>query len=131
MVSLMSNITVRARGPLGPAAVWERYARPATWSSWSPQIRHVDCHRERLAAGVEGRVVGPLGIAVPFTVDEWDDAERRWTWTVRFGPVRLRLEHGVDARAEGSSTFVRIHGPAPIVLPYLPLARLALHRLLR
>jgi hypothetical protein len=131
MVNLTVAVTVRARGPLAADAAWERYARPATWPTWSPQIRRVECAHDRLAAGVTGRVIGPLGVAVPFVVDDWNDAARRWTWTVPVGPVELRLDHGVDGGDDGSSTYVRVHGPAPIVLPYLPLARWALHRLLR
>ena len=131
MVNLTVAVTVRARGPRPSAEVWERYARPATWPAWAPQIRHVQCRHDRLGIGSEGRVVGPLGLTVPFIVDDWNDADRRWTWTVRLGPVGLRLEHGVDSDRAGSSTFVRVHGPAPIVLPYLPVARLAVHRLVR
>jgi hypothetical protein len=29
----------RVTGPLPPERVWERYAAPARWSGWAPQIR--------------------------------------------------------------------------------------------
>jgi hypothetical protein len=128
----MVDVTVRAQGSLAPDAAWERYAVPAVWPDWSPQIGRVECSHARLVEGAHGRVFGPLGIVgVPFAVDSWDDDRRRWSWQVRLGPVRLLLEHGVDARGAGSATFVRVHGPAPLVLGYLPLAKLALRRLVR
>jgi hypothetical protein len=127
----MAAVTIRARGPLDAATAWERYARPARWPSWSPQIRHVDYPGDRLEPGATGRVVGPAGVAVAFTVDEFDDTTRTWSWTVRLPLVRLRLAHGVTSDARGCATWLRMNGPLPLVLCYLPLARLALHRLVR
>lgn len=125
----MATLTVRAHGPVPPDEAWDRYARPARWSSWSPQITRVSYPDERLSAGGAGRVHGPLGLSVDFRVDTWDDAERVWSWTVRRGPVRLRLEHGVTARGAGSETWLRASGLLPLLVGYLPVARFALHRL--
>ena len=122
-------VIVRSHGPVDAGEAWDRYARPSRWPMWSPQITRVSCGVDRLFTGVTGRVHGPLGAWVDFVVDEWDDAARRWSWTVRRGPLRVRLDHGVDVRGSGSSTFVRVHAPLPIALGYVPLAKLALHRL--
>ena len=122
-------MTVRAEGPIDPNEAWDRYARPARWSMWSPQITRVSCAVDRLSTGVTGRVYGPLGVSVDFVIDSWDDAARRWTWTARRGPLRVRLDHGVDAAGSGSATWVRIHALLPIALGYAPLAKCALHRL--
>jgi hypothetical protein len=127
--AVMTTLSTRASGPRPAEDAWERYARPALWSSWSPQIRRVATDAERLHAGATGRVYGPVGVSIDFVVDEWDEAARRWSWTAHRGPVRLRLEHGVDADGPGSSTFLRVHGPLPVVFGYLPVARFALHRL--
>jgi hypothetical protein len=128
----VTTTTLHATGPLDPAAVWERYAVPAHWPEWSPQITGVELPVPRLAAGVGGRVRGPLGVALPFVVDEVDEEARTWAWTVTAGPVRLHLVHWVTAApGGGSTTGLRTTGPAPVVLAYAPLAQLALSRLVR
>jgi hypothetical protein len=128
----MTTLTLHATGPVDPAEVWERYAVPGRWPEWSPQITGVDVPSERLVAGAAGRVRGRFGVAVPFRVDDVDEAGRRWAWTVHVGPVRLRLLHWVRSAPDGGATTgLRITGPAPLVLGYAPLAHLALRRLVR
>src|SRR3712207_7069261 len=36
---LVTTLTLHTTGPIGPDEVWERYAVPARWSQWAPQIR--------------------------------------------------------------------------------------------
>lgn len=120
-------VTLRTRGSAAPDTAWERYADLRQWSDWSPQITGVEAASMVLQPGLTGRVVGPLGIRVPFEVLSVGD--RRWTWEVRPPGLRLRLEHGVEADGEGSATWLRMRGPAPVVLGYAPLALLALRRL--
>ncbi|MGY1622345.1 SRPBCC family protein [Geodermatophilus sp. SYSU D00965] len=128
----MSVLTLHATGPEAPAEVWERYAVPARWPEWAPQITGVELPVPRLAAGVHGRVRGPLGVALPFVVDAVDEPARRWSWTVALGPVRLHLLHWVAEGPDGGSTTgLRMAGPAPLVLGYAPLARWAIGRLVR
>ncbi|MGY1822549.1 SRPBCC family protein [Geodermatophilus sp. SYSU D00079] len=128
----MTVLTLHATGPEPPAEVWERYAVPARWPGWAPQITAVEFPVARLASGSRGRVRTPLGLALPFVVDAVDEAARRWSWTVSVGPVRLRLLHWVAEGPDGGSTTgLRIDGPAPLVLGYAPLARLAIGRLVR
>jgi hypothetical protein len=123
-------LTLHATGPAAPAEVWERYAVPARWPEWAPQITGVDVPVPRLVAGVEGRVRGPLGLALPFVVDAVDEAARQWSWTVTLGPVRLHLLHWVAEGPDGGSTTgLRVDGPAPLVVGYAPLARWAIGRL--
>lgn len=131
MVGVQTSLS--ARGPAAPDEVWDRYARPARWPQWSPQIRRVSTDGGAvLAAGDTGQVYGPLGVSVRFRVDEIDHQARTWSWTVWRGPVRLRLEHSVIAHgAGGSATGLTIEGPAVVVLGYLPLAQLALQQLVR
>ncbi|MGY1640281.1 SRPBCC family protein [Geodermatophilus sp. SYSU D00703] len=128
----MTVLTLHATGSAPPAEVWERYAVPARWPEWAPQITGVELPVPRLAAGVHGRVRGPVGVMLPFTVDAVDEPARQWAWTVFLGPVRLHLLHWVAEGPDGGSTTgLRIDGPAPLVLGYAPLARLAMGRLVR
>ncbi|MDP5185005.1 SRPBCC family protein [Blastococcus sp. BMG 814] len=128
----MTTLTLHATGTAAPAEVWERYAVPARWPGWSPQIIGVELPVDRLAPGVTGRVRGPLGLAVPFTVEQVDEAARRWSWRVAVGPLGVRLLHWVAEGPDGGATTgLRLTGPAPLVLAYAPAARLALARLVR
>jgi Polyketide cyclase / dehydrase and lipid transport len=128
----VSEQTLTATGPVDPAEAWERFMRPERWPEWSPQITGVESSAPRLAAGVTGTVRAPLGIGLPFVVDEVDEAARRWTWQVRSGPVHLRLEHWVEATADGGTTTgLRVSGPGLLVASYAPLAEVALQKLVR
>ena len=127
----MTTTTLHATGPLPPAEVWERYRLLDRWPDWAPQITGVDCPQRELTAGARGRVRG-LGVPLPFTIDSVDPAHRSWSWTVGVGPVRMRLHHWVAAGPDGGTTTgLRTTGPAPVVIAYAPLARWALHRLVR
>jgi hypothetical protein len=115
---------------LAPAdQVWERYARPALWASWSPQIRRVEVDAERIAPGLQGLVRGPLGLGVRFQVQAVDEPARTWSWRASLGPATLLLHHSVSRTETGSMTTLTIKGPVPLVLGYLLPARLALGRL--
>lgn len=131
----MSTVTLRTRGDAAPDTAWERYADPALWSSWSPQIQRVDLDAPRLVTGARGTVRAGLlprpTLPVPFTVLEVDEPARTWAWRVRVGPVSLHLEHGVVPEPGGCATWLTVRGPAPVVAAYAPLARLALGRLVR
>lgn len=128
----MTTLTLHATGTVEPAEAWDRYAVFARWPEWSPQITGVDVDADRIAQGVTGRVRGPLGLALPFLVDEADEASRRWTWSVFAGPVRLQLTHWISPGPDdGTTTGLRVHGAAPLVAGYAPLALLALQRLVR
>lgn len=124
------ELTVRGRRD--PGDVWDGYVRPARWPEWSPQIRSVDYARERLAPATTGVVRGVGGVLVPFevlAVSESDVRSRSWTWRARVLGVALEFTHVVEPDAAGTVTRLLVTGPLPLVLPYLPVARLALHRL--
>jgi hypothetical protein len=123
--------STRATGPRPAEEVWLRYAEPARWPSWVPQIRAVETAAARIAPGATGTVRGPLGLPVRFTISEVDESARRWAWDVRVGPVRMHLRHGVEPDPRGAATWLVIRGPAPVVAAYLPVARVALGRLVR
>lgn len=120
-----------ATGPLPPATVWERYAKPSVWSSWSPQIVRVECAQDRLAAGLTGRVHGLFGVTADFEVVTVDEQRRTWSWRATTGPVTLTLHHAVLEVGPGTQTTLEFDGPALAVLPYALVAQVALRRLVR
>jgi hypothetical protein len=133
----MATLTLHAHGVATVTVAWERYADPALWATWAAQIQRVDTTMSRLVVGGTGTVRAGLvsrpTLGVPFEVLEVDESKREWAWRVTFGPLHLRLEHGVaeplPGHPEGSSTWLRIHGPLPVILAYAPVARHALGRL--
>ncbi|MFR9722762.1 SRPBCC family protein [Streptomyces sp. MS19] len=128
----MTTVALRASGRADAALAWERYARPALWPAWSPQIRGVRTDGERLVAGLTGEVVTFFGVRVPFTVEAVDEARRAWTWRARLGPFGIRLHHTVTARPGGGTvTGLRAEGAAPVVTAYAAPAYVALRRLVR
>ena len=129
--------SISATGACPADAAWERYADLDRWPDWAPQISGVavtvpagDGPSRRIAPGMRGtvRAVGLLHVA--FEVLEVDEVARTWSWRVRVGPVRLHLDHGVEATAAGGTrTWLRTTGPAAVVAPYTPVALIALHSL--
>ncbi len=131
----MGTLTLRTNGPASAYTVWERYADPAAWSTWAPQIQRVDTAMQRITASGIGVVRAGLlprpTLGVPFEVLSVDEPAMEWSWQVVLGPVRLRLEHGVIGTPAGSETWLLVQGPPPLLLAYAPVARLALGRLVR
>lgn len=123
------RMTLAATGPVRAPEAWARYEKPDRWPTWSPQLLRVEPAGAVLATGLTGRVHGPLGVSADFTVTAVDAAARTWSWEVRRGPLRLRLEHGVQPAGAGSLTWLVLWGPAPVLLGYAPPAFYALHRL--
>jgi hypothetical protein len=82
-------------------------------------------------------VRGPFRLPVPFqvlAVDDTDPARRAWRWRASALGVHVELEHVVEPAPPGtggSVTRLTMWGPAPVVVLYLPLAWVALYRLVR
>jgi len=129
----VATLRLQAHGVAPVALAWERYADPALWSTWAPQIQRVDTGLKRLVPGGTGTVRAGLlsrpTLGVSFRVLAVDEAALEWAWEARLGPLQLRLEHGVTAHLAGSSTWLQVHGPLPVILAYAPVARIALGRL--
>lgn len=125
------KLTVAASGGADPDVVWDRYVHPARWSEWSPQIRSVDYPDPTIGAGGRGAVHGPCGVGVAFEILAVDGDKRCWAWRVRVAGIRLELGHDVFQQGSGSRTTLDISGPAPVVIGYAPIARIALGRLVR
>lgn len=126
---------LRARGRATPDEVWDRYVRPTRWAEWSPQIKRVDSSGDRLLPGMTGTVHGPLGVSVDFEVESVQELPlagvRSWSWRAWRGPIQLHLHHTVVGIDGGTDTELHIQGFTPVVLAYVPIAQLALVRLVR
>lgn len=120
------RIRIRQRGPAGKYAMWARYEDPQRWPEWAPHLRAVRAEGA-LRSGLSGEVVGILGVRARFVVLDVDARAMRWSWRAQLGPAGLEVEHRVD---EGLAD-LELRGPAPVVLCYAPIARLALRRLVR
>ncbi|MFR9801248.1 SRPBCC family protein [Pseudonocardia sp. RS010] len=132
--------TIDASGPVSAPEAWDRYARPERRPEWAPYLLAVDASADRLVPGMTGRVRGPLRLSVPFTVTEVHEPGETgpgdapaarpgtgsWAWDVRFGPIGLSLDHGVEPRGSGTRTWLTVDGPWPVLALLLPLARISL-----
>jgi hypothetical protein len=130
----VAALFLEAAGPARVAESWERYAQPARWPTWAPQVLRVrvDGDRARIHPGMTGEVRSFLPPAAAFVITAVDELSRTWSWRVTLGPLWLTLDHRVDPCLDGgTTTWLRLRGPLPVVLAYAPLARLALHRLVR
>lgn len=130
-MTFQTTLTTRARGTATADEVWDRYADVRRWSQWAPQIRRVDADGTTLRTGLSGTVRPVVGPGVRFVVEDVDETARTWAWRVKVGPVglvRMHLVHGVEA---DGSTWLRVTGLLPVVAGYLPLARIALGRLVK
>lgn len=130
-----TSLRTGASGTASPQVAWERYAQPALWSTWSPQIRAVD-FPARIAPGVRGVVHGPAGLRADAVVEAVDEERRTWSWSVvltrpAVPGARVHLVHSVSSAPGGCTTSLVLTGPAPVVLGYAPAARWALGRLVR
>jgi hypothetical protein len=80
-----------------------------------------------LRPGLEGDLVLVGRLRARFEIIDVNDLGPSWTWSVRLGPVRLRMEQRVD---EGFG-LIEATGTPLAVLAYVPFARRSLSRLLR
>ena len=128
---LTTRRTITVSGPRAADDVWDRYVRPRRWPEWSPQIRSVDYPGELLAADTTGVVHGPAGLRVSFEVTRVEDAVpvRNWSWVAALAGVELELVHTVEPIAAGTRTTLTVAGFWPVVAGYLPVAWIALKRL--
>jgi hypothetical protein len=126
----MATRSQEVTGPRDPAAVWERYAVPGSWPEWLPQIERVELSTPRLSPGATGKLHAPMGVAIPFTVESVDEGSRTFAWTIRVGPLKLRLENWVhDGPDGGAVAGMRVNGPGPLVSAYAGQAQASLERL--
>lgn len=125
----MGVMTVTATGAATPDLAWQRYHYLQRWTSWASHLTGVDAETPTLIAGTRGRVKILRVATARFRILRVNPQARTWSWRVRFGPLNLLLDHGLDELATGTRAWVRIRGPWLILVLYRPLMWWALRRL--
>lgn len=82
-----------------------------------------------IAAGGCGTVHGLCGVGVAFEIVAIDHDKRCWSWRATVAGITLILGHDVLTHGSGGRATLDISGPAPVVIGYAPIARVALGRL--
>jgi hypothetical protein len=123
-IALRQGMPTVVRTVAVPApAVWDVLTDLEAWPQWGPSVQRADLTEPGpLTLGSHGRVWTPIGVALPFTITEFD-AGRLWAWRVAGVPA---TRHGVDPGAGGC----RVWMSAPVWAPaYLPVLAVALRRI--
>lgn len=113
-LSTTREITAPAR------VVWRLIAEFELWPSWGPTVKDVITKARVVSSGVQGRVVTPVGVSLPFIITQVEPGVS-WSWRVAgidatghrviaTGPETCRLEFAV---------------PWPFAV-YMPILRLGL-----
>jgi hypothetical protein len=68
---------------------WDELVELSCWPHWGPSVRsaRLDDGTGRLTAGASGAVQTPVGLWLPFQVDDWEDDGPRRSWSWRVGGV--------------------------------------------
>lgn len=122
---------VETVGSATPDEVWHRYTTPDTWPEWAPHLRGVETDAAVIEAGVTGRVLGPRGVWLDFTIEDVDPVLRSWSWRVGRGSRSVRMHHDVIPAAGGRTrATLRLEGALSLAMqPYRLLAGAALRGL--
>ena len=67
-------------------AVWKVLVDTDAWPKWGPTVSGGEVDGGVLTLGATGRVRTPVGVALPFTITEFEDG-RRWAWSVAGVPA--------------------------------------------
>lgn len=106
-----------------PEAVWALLVDLEAWPRWGPTIARAKLsHSGALALGSTGTVSTVFGVALPFTVTEFEPG-RCWAWQVAGVPA---TRHEVRRALSGS---VVSFGVPPWAPAYLAVCAVALRRI--
>jgi uncharacterized protein YndB with AHSA1/START domain len=103
-------------------AVWKVLVDTDAWPQWGPTVAGAELDTDELTLGTTGRVYTPVGVALPFTVTEFE-AGRRWAWSVAGVPA---TSHAVEPAGGGCRASMAVPWWAPA---YLPVCATALRRI--
>jgi hypothetical protein len=108
-----------------PDVVWDILVDVGAWPRWGPTVSRAELdHAGPIGLGSSGRIWTPFGIALPFTIIEFE-AGRHWKWQVAGVPA---TRHAV----EPTETGCRVGFGAPWwATAYLPVCVIALERIAR
>lgn len=119
--------TVSRDIPAPAATVWQLLTDVDAWPRWGPTITRAELDGARFdGAGFErgttGRVWTPVGVPLPFTINEVEPG-RAWGWRVAGVPA---TRHGVEPDGRRCRAWMS----APLWAPaYLPVLASALRRI--
>jgi uncharacterized protein YndB with AHSA1/START domain len=104
------------------AAVWKVLCDTDAWPKWGPTVSGGEIDGGTLTLGATGRVYTPVGVALPFTIIEFEPG-RHWKWAVAGVPATA---HSVEPDGAGC----RASMSAPWwAAAYLPVLAIALQRI--
>jgi uncharacterized protein YndB with AHSA1/START domain len=109
------------------AAVWKVLVDLDAWPRWGPTISGADLDGDELTLGATGQVRTPVGVALPFTITEFEPG-RRWAWSVGGVPA---TSHSVEPDGDGCSASMAAPWWAPAYLPVLAIALQRIEKLVR
>jgi uncharacterized protein YndB with AHSA1/START domain len=99
-------------------AVWTILCDTDAWPQWGPTVSGGEIDGDGLILGATGRVRTPIGVALPFTITEFEPG-RRWTWAVAGVPA---TSHAVEPDDSGCRASMSAPWWAPAYLPVLVIA---------
>lgn len=107
-----------------PSVVWDILVDLEAWPKWGPTVSgaSLDHPYTRLDSGVTGTVRTSLGIAVPFTITEFEPG-RHWAWRVAGIPA---THHRVEPAEGGARASMSAPSWAAV---YLSVCAIALRRI--
>ncbi|OBK71806.1 SRPBCC family protein [Mycobacterium sp. 1274761.0] len=100
------------------AAVWKVLCDTDAWPKWGPTVSSGEIDGGTLTLGATGRVYTPVGVALPFTIIEFEPG-RHWKWAVAGVPATA---HGVEPTGTGCRATMSAPWWAPAYLPVLAIA---------
>lgn len=108
-----------------PESAWDVLTDLEAWPRWGPSVRRAELTEAGpLRLGSRGKVCTPVGLALPFTITEFEPG-RAWAWQVAGVPA---TKHGVEPAGDGC----RVWMSAPVWAPaYLVVLGIALRRIER
>jgi len=116
-------LTVERDMAAPPALVWDVLTDLDAWPRWGPTVQRAElAEADQLGRGERGKVWTPLGVALPFTITEYEPG-RHWAWQVAGIPA---TRHGVEPNGDGSRAWMGVPWWA---LAYLAVCAIALQRI--
>ena len=109
--------------PVPAAVAWRLLTDTEAWPRWGPSVRAVEAPSRHIERGLRGRVRTTPGLWLPFEITHWR-ADHEWAWKVGAVPATGHIVEAIGP-ARCRVTFT-VPSWAPL---YLPVCRLALHRL--
>jgi uncharacterized protein YndB with AHSA1/START domain len=106
-------------------AVWKVLTDTDAWPQWGPTVAGAELDGDVLTLGATGRVRTPIGVALPFTITEFEPG-RRWAWAVAGIPA---TSHAVEPDGTGCRASMSAPFWAPAYLPVLAMALARIDRM--